>query len=52
MGSDSQLDDAPSPGAEVVLAGKAQRPLIEALFQFYFYDFSEMEPAGSGDYGE
>ena len=29
---------------------QAQGPLIEALFQFYFYDFSEMEPAGSGDF--
>lgn len=28
-------------------AGAADRPLIEGLFQFYVYDFAEMEPAES-----
>lgn len=31
----------------VTPAGEADRSLIEGLFQFYIYDFSEMEPAGS-----
>lgn len=31
----------------VTPAGAAERPLIEGLFQFYIYDFSEMEPAVS-----
>ena len=30
------------------LAGDGERPLIENLSQFYIYDFSEMELAGSG----
>ena len=30
-------------------ASAADRSLIEGLFQFYIYDFSEMEPAGSDD---
>ncbi len=34
----------------VALVGEAQRPLIEALFQFYAYDFSELEPADSNDF--
>lgn len=33
----------------VTPAGEAERLLIEGLFQFYLYDFSEMEPAGSDD---
>jgi predicted acetyltransferase len=28
-------------------AAAAERPLIAGLFQFYVYDFSELEPAGS-----
>jgi predicted acetyltransferase len=32
---------------EVTLAAKAERALIEGLLQFYVYDFSEMQPAGS-----
>lgn len=28
-------------------AEAAERPLIEGLMQFYIYDFSELEPAGS-----
>ena len=32
---------------EVAPATLADRPLIEGLFQFYAYDFSELEPAGS-----
>ncbi len=28
-------------------AGESERALIEGLSQFYIYDFSEMEPAGS-----
>lgn len=31
----------------VRVAGASERPLIEGLSQFYIYDFSEMEPAGS-----
>ncbi|MDB5429327.1 MAG: family N-acetyltransferase [Caulobacter sp.] len=31
-------------------AGEADRVLIEGLMQFYIYDFSEMEPAGSADF--
>ena len=31
----------------VTPAGAAERPLIEGLFQFYVYDFSELEPSGS-----
>ena len=31
----------------VTPAGEAERSLIEGLFQFYIYDFSELEPAGS-----
>jgi predicted acetyltransferase len=47
----ARKDDAGTvPSVTVVLAGKAQRPLIEGLFQFYIYDFSEMEPAGSHDF--
>lgn len=35
---------------EVRPAGLADKPLIEGLFQFYAYDFSELEPAGSKDF--
>jgi len=38
------------PDVDVTLAGEAQRPLIAALFQFYAYDFSELEPADSSDF--
>ena len=31
----------------VRLAERSERPLIDGLMQFYFYDFSEMEPDGS-----
>ena len=31
----------------VRLARASERPLLEGLFQFYAYDFSEMEPSGS-----
>jgi predicted acetyltransferase len=31
-------------------AGAGDRPLIEGMFQFYAYDFSEMEPEGSTDF--
>jgi predicted acetyltransferase len=34
----------------VAPAVKSERPLVEGLFQFYAYDFSEMEPAGSADF--
>jgi predicted acetyltransferase len=34
----------------VTPAAKVERPLVEALFQFYAYDFSEMEPTGSADF--
>jgi len=33
----------------VQLATLADRPLLEGLLQFYFYDFSELEPEGSAD---
>ncbi|HEX7760515.1 MAG TPA: GNAT family N-acetyltransferase [Caulobacteraceae bacterium] len=33
----------------VSMAGEGDRPLIESLSQFYIYDFSEMEPAGSAN---
>ena len=33
----------------VTPAGEAERTLIEGLFQFYLYDFSEMEPPGVDD---
>ena len=44
----------------VRLAPASERPLLEGLMQFYFYDFSEMEPDGSaamafnadGNFGE
>ncbi len=35
---------------EVTPAAEAERPLIENLFQYYIYDFSEMEPAHSGEF--
>jgi predicted acetyltransferase len=31
----------------VRLAAASERPLLEGLFQFYAYDFSEMEPSAS-----
>src|SRR5579864_5194743 len=31
----------------VTLASRSEKPLIEAMSQFYIYDFSEMEPANS-----
>jgi predicted acetyltransferase len=37
-----------APGElSVARAEPNERPLIEGLFQFYIYDFSEFEPAGS-----
>jgi predicted acetyltransferase len=39
-----------APRVSVSLAGESQRRLIDALAQFYIYDFSEMEPAGSVDF--
>ena len=33
----------------VDVARAAEQPLLEGLMQFYFYDFSEMEPDGSAD---
>lgn len=35
---------------DVVRAECDQRPLIEGLFQFYIYDFSEFQPADSPDF--
>ena len=35
---------------EVAPATLADKPLIEGLFQFYAYDFSELEPVGSRDF--
>ena len=34
----------------VTPAAPGEKPLIEGLFQFYAYDFSELEPAGSADF--
>jgi len=39
-----------SARVHVTPASKAERPLVEGLFQFYAYDFSEMEPADSNDF--
>lgn len=35
---------------EIALAAPDERSLIEGLFQFYAYDFSELEPADSEDF--
>jgi predicted acetyltransferase len=35
---------------EITLASEAERPLIEAMFQYYVYDFSEMGPPDSDDF--
>lgn len=35
---------------EIVQAEAGQRPLIEGLFQFYAYDFSEFVPPGSPEF--
>lgn len=35
------------PDVTVRLAAESERPLLEGLFQFYAYDFSELEPADS-----
>lgn len=40
----------PTPRVRVSVASEVDRPLIEGLFQFYIYDFSEMEPPGSDDF--
>ena len=37
------------PKVSVKPATEAERTLIEGLFQFYLYDFSEMEPPGAND---
>lgn len=39
-----------APTVRVSPAGESGRRLIEGLAQFYVYDFSEMEPAGSQDF--
>ena len=42
-----------SPGSsdvDVTLAQASERVLIEGLFQFYIYDFSELEPPASEDF--
>ncbi|HEY3888543.1 MAG TPA: hypothetical protein VGL73_08210, partial [Caulobacteraceae bacterium] len=35
---------------EIRPASEAERPLIEAMFQYYIYDFSEMGPPDSDDF--
>jgi hypothetical protein len=40
--------EARAEAVSVRLAGSSERQLIENLSQFYIYDFSEMEPPGSG----
>src|SRR5580698_7830308 len=39
-----------SDRVKVTPAAATERPLIEGLFQFYSYDFSEMEPPNSSDF--
>ncbi len=46
----NSTEPSAAPAATVTLADPADRPLIEGLFQFYIYDFSEMEPPGSADF--
>lgn len=41
--------DTAGPPVRVTPAGEAERALIEGLFQFYLYDFSEMEPPEATD---
>ena len=43
-------EDETTVRVSVTPAIRGERPLIEGLLQFYFYDFSEMEPAGSSDF--
>lgn len=38
-----------SAGVTVDLAKPTEQPLLAGMMQFYFYDFSEMEPEGSPD---
>jgi predicted acetyltransferase len=38
-----------SPAVTIQIAPSSERALLEWLLQFYFYDFSEMEPDGSND---
>ncbi len=40
----------PRDEVDVIPVGAAQWPLIEGLFQFYVYDFSEMEPVQSAEF--
>lgn len=42
--------DPVAPSVRVSVAAPEDRPLIEGLFQFYIYDFAEMEPPGSDDF--
>jgi len=49
-GADDRGDSAAQPKVSVVPAKESQRGLIDALAQFYIYDFSEMEPPGSVDF--
>ena len=39
-----------SAAVTVDLAEASERPLLAGLMQFYFYDFSEMEPDGSANF--
>lgn len=41
--------ESAGPKVSVTPATTAERALIEGLFQFYLYDFSEMEPPGAND---
>lgn len=47
MGTDDKASDGVARAVRVRLAARAERRLIEGLLQFYIYDFSELEPAGS-----
>lgn len=39
-----------SAAVTVDLAKPSEQPLLEGMMQFYFYDFSEMEPEGSPNF--
>ena len=43
-------EDPPRPTVSVALAAPSDRAMIEGLFQFYVYDFSEFQPVESPDF--
>jgi predicted acetyltransferase len=42
--------EADESGVRVRLARRSEKALIQGLSQFYIYDFSELEPAGSTEF--